>query len=100
MENTQRREEMEAAIDDIVLQETLRIDQQEQDEIERSLTELQWQQRLNIQDVESNTDNTDTRTPLQKVRDQEGQKIRSRLQQRWQDQKQKEDGSDQIEEET
>ena len=99
-EKNQPRTEMEAAIDEIVLQETLPINRQEQDEIERSLTEQQWQQQLNIQDVDSDTENTETRTPLQKVRDQEGREIKSRLQKRWQDQKQKENESDQTEVET
>ena len=88
---------MEAAIDEIALQETLPINRQEQDEIERSLTEQQWQQELMRQDMDSETENKDTRTPLQKVRDQEGEEIRSRLQHRWQKQRQRTDETEQTE---
>ena len=107
MEKNQQRSDTQQAIEYIALQDTLRIGEREQDEVEqelresveRSMTELQWQQQLNIQEGDSDAENTDTRTPLQKVRDQEGREIKSRLQKRWQDQKQKENGSDQIEEE-
>ena len=68
MEKNKPRTEMEAAIDEIALQETLPINRQEQDEIERSLTEQQWQQELIRQDMDSDTEITDTRTPLQKAR--------------------------------
>ena len=100
MEKNQPRTEMEAAIDEIALQETLPINRQEQDEIERSLTEQQWQQELMRQDMELYTENTETTTTLQKVRDQEGREIESRLQKRWQDRKQKENEPDRTEMET
>ena len=108
MENIQQSTEMETAIEDIALQDTLRIGEREQDEVERelresverSMTELQWQQHLDIQERDSDAEKTDTRTPLQKVRDQEGKEIKSRLQKRWQDRKQKENEPDRTEVET
>ena len=101
MEKNQQRSDMQQAIEDIALQDTLRIGEREQDEVERELREslekrltgLQWQQQLNDQ-----VTGTETVSQLQKDREQEGQEIRTRLQQRWQEQKQKEGGPDQLEE--
>ena len=108
MEKNQQITDTESAMEDMALQDTLRIGETEQEEIERelresverSMTELQWQQQLNIQEGDSDAENTDTRTLLQKVRDQEGREIKSRLQKRWQNQKQKENESGQTEVET
>ena len=100
MEKDKPVTEMEAAIDEMALQETLPINRQEQDEIERSLTEQQWQQELVRQGMDSETGNMDNGTTLQNVRDQEGREIQSRLQKRWQDQKQKGKQSNQTETET
>ena len=97
MEKDKPVTEMEAAIDEMALQETLPINRQEQDEIERSLTEQQWQQELVRQGMDSEAENMDNGTTLQNVRDQEGREIQSRLQKRWQDQKQKGKQSNQTE---
>ena len=53
MEKNQQITDTESAMEDMALQETLKIGEQEQEEIERSLTELQWQQRLNDQLTET-----------------------------------------------
>ena len=112
MEQNKPRTEMEAAIDEIALQETLPINRQEQDEEQNeifhdSMTEEQWREQMDAQasgtdrvPQDSETDNADARTALQKVRDQEGREIENRLQKRWQDQKQKENESIQTEVET
>ena len=92
---------MELAIEDIALQDTLRIGEREQDEVERelresvekSLTEIQWQQQLNDQ-----VTGTETESQLQKDREKEGQEIKTRLQQRWREQKQKTAETEQTEE--
>ena len=82
MEDNQQITDTQSGMAEMHLQETLPISRQEQDEIERSLTEQQWQQELIRQDMDSDTEITDTRMPLQK------------------DQKQKGNGSDQTEEVT
>ena len=96
---------MELAIEDISLQDTLRIGEWEQGEaerelresVERSLTEIQWQQQLNLQGGDSETENSDTRMQLRKGKEKEGQAIKTRLQQRWQEQKQRTAETEQTE---
>ena len=109
MEEDQITAETGSAIEAMTLQETIRIPQEEeQNEIfHDSMTEEQWREQVDAQasgtdqvPQASETENTDTRTALQKVRDQEGREIQSRLQKRWQDQKQKENESNQTEVET
>ena len=57
------------------------------------MTEEQWREHLDAQasGTEQGPQNkeTDSRTQSQKDREQEGQEIRTRLQQRWHDQKQR-----------
>ena len=109
MEENQNITEIGTAVADIDLQETIRIPQEEeQNEIfHDSMTEEQWREQMDAKasdtdrvPQDSGTENTDTRTTLQKVRDQEGREIESRLQKRWQDRKQKENEADQTEVET
>ena len=68
------------------------------------MTEEQWREQVDAQasgtdqvPQASETENTDTRTALQKVRDQEGREIQSRLQKRWHDQKQRTAETEQTE---
>ena len=105
MEENQNIAEIGTAVADIDLQETIRIPQEEeQNEIfHDSMTEEQWREQIDAQasgtdqvPQDSETENKDTRTPLQKVRDQEGEEIRSRLQHRWQEQRQRTDETEQT----
>ena len=109
MEENQNITEIGTAVADMDLQETIRIPQEEeQNEIfHDSMTEEQWREQMDAQasgtdrvPQDSGTENTDTRTTLQKVRDQEGREIKSRLQKRWQDRKQKENEPDRTKVET
>ena len=106
METNQINENTESAIEAMTLQETIRIPQEEeQNEIfHDSMTEEQWREQVDAQasgtdqvPQASETENTDTRTALQKVRDQEGREIQSRLQKRWHDQKQRTAETEQTE---
>ena len=49
METNQINENTESAIEAMTLQDTIQMGPEEQNEVERSLTELQWQQQLNDQ---------------------------------------------------
>ena len=106
MEENQNITEIGTAVADMDLQETIRIPQEEeQNEIfHDSMTEEQWREQVDAQasgtdqvPQASETENTDTRTALQKVRDQEGREIQSRLQKRWHDQKQRTAETEQTE---
>ena len=49
MENNKQTSDTESAIEAMTLQDTIHMEPEEQNEVERSLTELQWQQQLNGQ---------------------------------------------------
>ena len=49
MENNKQTSDTESAIEAMTLQDTIHMEPEEQNEVERSLTELQWQQQLNDQ---------------------------------------------------
>ena len=49
MENNKQTSDTESAIEAMTLQDTIQMGPEEQNEVERSLTELQWQQQLNDQ---------------------------------------------------
>ena len=83
MENNKQTSDTESAIEAMTLQDTIHMEPEEQNEVERSLTELQWQQQFDDQ-----VTGTETESQLQKDSEQEGQEIRTRLQQRWQEPKQ------------
>ena len=103
MEENQNIADIGAAVTDMDLQETIRIPQEEENNeiFHDSMTEEQWREQLDAQasGTEQGPQNkeTDSRTQLQKDREQEGQEIRTRLQQRWQEQKQRTIGIEQTE---
>ena len=108
MEENQIIAETGSALGAINLQDTIQVPTETQNENLNDslldLSEVQLQQHLDSQtnepDIDLDTENTETRTPLQKVMDQEGREIKDRLQKRWQDRKQEENRSDQTEEVT
>ena len=75
METNQINADTESAIEAMTLQDTIYMRPEEQNEVERSLTELQWQQQLNDQ-----VTGTETESQLEKDMEKEGQEIRTRLQ--------------------